>query len=81
MKTDQRLAAVCLALLTLALVSPAWGQQQIADPQAAATAPLDAEMPVDPAVRTGTLHPCQPSAGEPRRAAPGGQRRLGAGGR
>ncbi|MGD8330367.1 MAG: insulinase family protein [Acidobacteriota bacterium] len=55
MKTDQRLFVVCLALLGLALVSPVWGQQEVADPQAAATAPLDAEMPVDPAVRTGNF--------------------------
>jgi len=54
MKTEFRIAVVCLVLLAL-LVPPVAAQQRVADPQEAATVALDAELPVDPAVRTGTF--------------------------
>ena len=56
MRLDIRSAVAVVAFVGLIAVQPALGQQpQVADPQDAVTVALDAELPVDPAVRTGTF--------------------------
>ena len=56
MRLDIRIAFAVVAFVGLIAAQPALGQQpQVADPQDAVTVALDAELPVDPAVRTGTF--------------------------
>jgi len=56
MRLDARSVLAFVALIGLIAVQPALAQQpRVADPQEALTVALDAELPVDPAVRTGTF--------------------------
>ncbi|MCH7823742.1 MAG: insulinase family protein, partial [Acidobacteria bacterium] len=56
MRQHVRTSLALFLLLAVALAQPAIGQQaRVADPQEARTVALDAELPVDPAVRFGTF--------------------------
>ena len=56
MRLDIRTVVAFVALIGLIAVQPTLGQQpQVADPQDALTVALDAELPIDSALRTGTL--------------------------
>ena len=56
MRLDIRTVVAFVALIGLIAIQPALGQQpRVADPQDALTVALDAELPIDPALRTGTL--------------------------
>lgn len=54
MRFDPR-ALAALVVVCLLSVVPVAAQQRLADPADAGSVPLDAELPVDPAIRTGTL--------------------------
>ena len=56
MRQHFRTSLALFLLLAVALTPAAIGQQAgVADPQEARTVALDAELPVDPAVRFGTI--------------------------
>ena len=55
MRFDPRALAALILVGCLLIVLPLAAAQQVADPAAASTVPLDAELPVDPGIRTGTL--------------------------